>query len=231
MNRLRIVVSGLLAVTSLCVATTVSAGPLVALDTTMGRIVVELDLEQAPVSSRNFMRYVSEGHYDGTLFHRVVEGFVIQGGGLTVDMKDKPTHAPIVNEARNGLSNVTGALAMARESAIDSATAQFFVNVVDNVRLDHVDVPPEGVTVKRRGRGTFVTPSQADLVYGYAVFGRVVQGMNVVERIHHVPVHTVGRGEDTFENVPVEPVVILKAMPLSRMQLSTLPDSLRKIHD
>jgi len=221
MNRLRIALAGMLAAAALCVCPTAGAGPLVALDTTMGRIVVELDLDKAPVSGRNFMRYVSDGHYDGTLFHRVVEGFVIQGGGLTPDMKDKPTHAPIVNEARNGLSNVTGTLAMARESAVDSATAQFFVNVVDNPRLDHVDVPPEGVTVKRRGRDTFVPQAQADLVYGYAVFGRVVHGMDVVERIRHVPVHTVQRGDDAFENVPVELIVILKAAPLSPTQFPT----------
>ena len=215
MSRTRIVLAGLLAAASLSVAGMAQAGPLVAFDTTMGRIVVELDLDKAPVSGRNFMRYVSEGHYDGTLFHRVVEDFVIQGGGLTPDMQDKPTHAPIVNEARNGLSNVTGSLAMARETALDSATSQFFINVVDNARLDHVEVPPEGVTVKRRGRDILVTPSQAASVYGYAVFGRVVQGMDVVERIRHVPVRTVSRGEDSFENVPVEPVVILKAAPLS----------------
>ena len=174
------------------------AGPLVAFDTTMGRIVVELDLDKAPVSSRNFMRYVSEGHYDGTLFHRVVEGFVIQGGGLTTDMKDKPTHAPIVNESKNGLTNVTGSLAMARENALDSATAQFFINVVDNPRLDHVDVPPEGITVNRRGRDLFIAQSQSAMVYGYAVFGRVVQGMDVVERIRHVPVRTVARCRGRF---------------------------------
>jgi cyclophilin family peptidyl-prolyl cis-trans isomerase len=198
--------------------TPVFAGPLIAFDTTMGRIVVELDLEKAPVSSRNFMRYVSEGHYDGTLFHRVVEGFVIQGGGLTVDMQDKPTHAPIVNEANNGLTNATGTLAMARETAIDSATSQFFINVVDNPRLDHVDVPPEGITVNRRGRDVFVPQSQSATVYGYAVFGRVVEGMDVVERIRHVPVRTVVRGDDTFENVPAEPVIIRKAAPLSPAQ-------------
>jgi cyclophilin family peptidyl-prolyl cis-trans isomerase len=198
--------------------TPVFAGPLIAFDTTMGRIVVELDLEKAPVSSRNFMRYVSEGHYDGTLFHRVVEGFVIQGGGLTVDMQDKPTHAPIVNEANNGLTNATGTLAMARETAIDSATSQFFINVVDNPRLDHVDVPPEGITVNRRGRDVFIPQSQSATVYGYAVFGRVVEGMDVVERIRHVPVRTVVRGDDTFENVPAEPVIIRKAAPLSPAQ-------------
>ena len=218
MSRARLALAVALAVSALAFGTPVVAGPLVAFDTTMGRIVVELDLEKAPVSSRNFMRYVSEGHYDGTLFHRVVEGFVIQGGGLTVDMQDKPTHAPIVNEAKNGLTNVTGSLAMARETALDSATSQFFINVVDNPRLDHVDVPPEGITVNRRGRDMFIPQSQSAIVYGYAVFGRVVQGMDVVERIRHVPVKSVVRGDDTFENVPAEPVIIRKAAPLSPTQ-------------
>lgn len=189
----------------------VAAGPRVALDTDFGRIVVELDVDRAPASSRNFIRYVDERHYDGTLFHRVVDGFVIQGGGLLPDLSEKPTHAPIVNEARNGLSNVTGTLAMAREQGIDSATAQFYINVADNLRLDHVDVPPEGVTVTRRGRKAFVTAADADQVFGYAVFGRVVEGMDVVERIHHVAVHPVAHGDDVFQNVPVEPVVLQKA--------------------
>ncbi len=188
-----------------------AADPRVAIDTTMGRIVVELDPVQAPESSRNFLRYVEEKHYDGTLFHRVVEGFVIQGGGHTPDMNEKPTHAPIVNEARNGLSNIAGSLAMAREASVNSATAQFFVNVVDNPRLDHVDVPPEGVTVTRRGREIFVPQAEADQVFGYAVFGRVVDGLDVVERIRHVAVQQVGHGEDTYENVPIEPIVIQKA--------------------
>lgn len=187
------------------------APPQVALDTSLGRIVVELDAERAPQSTANFLRYVAEGHYDGTVFHRVVEGFVIQGGGLTADLREKPTRPAIVNEANNGLSNRTGTIAMAREAAVDSATSQFFINVVDNERLDHVAVPPEGVTVVRRGRDVFVPASEADRVYGYAVFGRVVSGMDVVENIRHVPVRTVGRGPDTFENVPVDPVEIRKA--------------------
>ncbi len=189
-------------------------GPRVALDTTMGRIVVELDVERAPATCRNFLRYVDEGHYDGTLFHRVVEDFVIQGGGLAPDMHELPTHEPIVNEARSpergGLSNGEGTVAMAREAAPDSATAQFFINVADNSRLDRIEVPPEGATVIRGGRRMVIPASMADTVAGYAVFGRVVDGMDVVERIRHVPVHTVVAG-DTYENVPVEPVVIQKA--------------------
>ena len=187
------------------------AGPRVALDTTMGRIVIELDPERAPVSSRNFLRYVAEGHYEGTLFHRVVEGFVVQAGGHTADMKEKPTHEPIANEARNGLSNVAGSVAMAREAKIDSATAQFYINVVDNLRLDHVDVPAEGITVTRRGKEVFVTPAESDTVFGYAVFGRVVEGMDVVERMRHVAVGSVTVGKDDFENVPIDPIVIGKA--------------------
>jgi cyclophilin family peptidyl-prolyl cis-trans isomerase len=187
-----------------------AAGPQVAFDTSLGRIVVELDVEHAPISSRNFLTYVADGHYDGTLIHRVVEDFVIQGGGLTPDMKEKPTRAPIVNEANNGLSNLTGTIAMARESAVDSATAQWYINVADNTRLDHVEVPPEGITVNRRGRDMFVPQSDAPRVYGYAVFGHVVEGMDVVERIRHVPVHTV-QADETYENVPVEPIVIRQA--------------------
>ena len=202
---------------AVCCGPAFAAAPRVAFETTVGRIVVELDPEHAPVTCRNFVRYVSEGHYDGTLIHRVMEGFVIQGGGLSPSMDEKPTHEPIVNEARSaaggGLSNVAGSLAMAREDAVDSATAQWFINVVDNPRLDHVDVPPEGVTVMRRGRPLFVTPAEADRVFGYAVFGRVVDGMDVVERIRHVAVGTVVRGE-TYENVPVEPIVIKKAVLL-----------------
>jgi peptidyl-prolyl cis-trans isomerase A (cyclophilin A) len=190
-----------------------AADPRVAFDTSMGRIVVELDIGHAPITCRNFMRYVSEGHYDGTLIHRVVADFVIQGGGLTPDMVEKKTREAIPNEARNGLSNVTGTIAMAREDAPNSATAQFYINVADNLRLDHVEVPPEGVTVTRRGKETFVPKAEADRVFGYAVFGHVVEGMDVVERIRQVPVHTVEAGE-TYENVPVDAIVIRKAVLL-----------------
>ncbi len=187
-----------------------AAGPRVALDTSMGRIVVELDPEHAPVSTQNFLRYVADGHYDGTLFHRAVENFVIQGGGLDAQMNETSTRPPIVNEAKNGLSNRAGTIAMARETAIDSATAQFYINVVDNARLDHVDVPPEGVTVTRGGKEIHVMPGESDRVFGYAVFGHVVEGMDVVERIRHVPVHTVAE----YENVPVENIIITKAVLL-----------------
>ena len=191
-----------------------AAGPRVAFDTSMGRVVVELDPGHAPVSTQNFLRYVADRHYDGTLFHRVVENFVIQGGGLDAQMNEKPARSPIVNEASNGLANRLGTIAMARETAIDSATAQFYINVVDNPRLDHVEVPPEGVTVTRAGKEIHVMPDAADRVFGYAVFGHVVEGMDVVERIRHAPVHTVGRGEDMRENVPIENIIITKAVLL-----------------
>ncbi len=187
-----------------------ASNPRVAFETSMGRIVVELDPVHAPVSTQNFLRYVADGHYDGTLFHRVVENFVIQGGGLDAQMNEKPTRPAIVNEAKNGLPNRAGTIAMAREAAIDSATAQFYINVVDNLRLDHVDVPPEGVSVTRGGKEIHVMPDEADRVFGYAVFGRVVEGIDVVERVRHVPVHTVGE----YENVPVENIIITKAVLL-----------------
>jgi cyclophilin family peptidyl-prolyl cis-trans isomerase len=201
---------------SACAIGRVDPHPRVALDTTMGRIVVELDGERAPVTTANFLRYTREGHYDGTIFHRVVETFVVQGGGHLPSMAEKPTGAPIVNEARavdkGGLSNVTGTIAMARETAIDSATSQFFINVVDNLRLDHVDVPPEGATVMGRTGPRFVTKADENSVFGYAVFGRVVEGMDVVERMRHVAVRTVGE----YENVPVTPVVLTKAALLPK---------------
>ena len=216
-SRIACIASALALGVALCCGPVFAAAPRVAFETTVGRIVVELDPEHAPVTSRNFVRYVTEGHYDNTLIHRVMAAFVIQGGGLSPSMDEKPTHEPIVNEARSvasgGLSNVAGSLAMAREDAVGSATAQWFINVVDNPRLDHVDVPPEGVTVMRRGKPLYVTPAEADRVFGYAVFGRVVDGMEVVERIRQVAVGTVVHGE-TYENVPVEQIVIRRAVLL-----------------
>ena len=154
----------------------------VRLATSAGDIVVELDREKAPKSVDNFVQYVKAGHYDGTVFHRVIDGFMIQGGGLKSDMSEKPTRAPIALEARNGLSNLRGTLAMARTQVLDSATAQFFINVVDNVRLDTAGG-------------------------GYAVFGKVVDGMDVVDRIKGMPTTTKGM----HQNVPVADVVIKKA--------------------
>lgn len=166
----------------------VSAGdPRVELKTSMGTIVVELDATAAPISTENFLAYVEDGSYDGTIFHRVIPGFMAQGGGFTPDMKQKPTKSSIKNEAGNGLKNLRGTLAMARTMVVDSATAQFFVNLVDNSFLDHTANTPQG--------------------YGYAVFGKVVSGMEVVDAMATVPTHTVGQ----FQDVPQTAIVIEKA--------------------
>ena len=165
--------------------TAATAKPQVRLETTMGEILVELDSEKAPLSAENFLTYVDEGFYEGTIFHRVIDGFMIQGGGFTSDMKKKDTNEPVLNEAKNGLSNVRGTLAMARMQNPHSATAQFFINLVDNTRLDH--------------------PSFDG--WGYAVFGRVIQGMEVVDAISKVAKTRVGPHGD----VPTEPVLIEKA--------------------
>ncbi len=158
----------------------------VRLDTSAGAIVIELDAEKAPRSVANFVDYVKAGHYDGTIFHRVIPDFMIQGGGFTPEMAQKPTKAPIPLESRNGLANVRGTVAMARTMVPDSATAQFFINVKDNPFLDAANA--------RDGQG-------------YAVFGRVSSGMEVVDKIRAVA--TGNRGP--HQNVPVEPVIIRKA--------------------
>ena len=164
-----------------------AANPRVKLMTNYGLIVVELYPDKAPESVKNFLRYVREGHYNGTLFHRVIPGFMIQGGGFDKDFHQKPTHAPIKNEAGNGLKNLAGTIAMARTSDPNSATAQFFINTVDNAFLDHKDDSERG--------------------YGYAVFGKVVEGMDVVKRIESLPTHNVG----PFSDVPVQDAYIDKA--------------------
>jgi cyclophilin family peptidyl-prolyl cis-trans isomerase len=161
-----------------------SGNPVVVIETSAGTITAELYKDRAPVSVENFLRYVADGHYTGTIWHRVVPGYVIQGGGYTPDMREKPTRRPIQNEATNGLSNVRGTLAMARTRAARSATAQFYINVATNTALDHRGFSPED--------------------FGYAVFGRVLEGMDVVDRI--AAVKTGGR--DGMENVPVTPVLI-----------------------
>jgi peptidyl-prolyl cis-trans isomerase A (cyclophilin A) len=158
----------------------------VKLSTSLGDIVVELDREKAPKTVDNFLQYVKAGHYDGTIFHRVIETFMIQGGGMKADMSEKATRAPIPLESRNGLSNVRGTIAMARTSDPNSATAQFFINVVDNGRLDQANA--------RDGNG-------------YAVFGKVVAGMDVVDKIKAVPV----ADKAGHQNVPTAPVIIKKA--------------------
>ncbi|MDZ3824829.1 MAG: peptidylprolyl isomerase [Pseudoxanthomonas sp.] len=162
--------------------------PQVVLRTTMGEITVELDKRSAPVTVDNFLKYVQAGHYDGTIFHRVIDNFMIQGGGYTAELTGKGTRAAIMNEAPNGLKNTRGTLAMARTADPHSATAQFFINVVDNPALDHIAT----------------TDSRS---WGYAVFGKVVSGMDVVDAIKAVPT----RQQGMMENLPVEPVVIEKA--------------------
>ena len=158
----------------------------VRLQTSAGDIVIALQPDKAPRSVENFLQYVRAGHYDGTIFHRVIESFMIQGGGFDAQLNQKPTRAPIPLESRNGLNNVRGSVAMARTAVPDSATAQFFINVVDNAFLDAAN--------SRDGNG-------------YAVFGQVVDGMDVVDRIRAVP--TASRGP--HQNVPTMPITIRKA--------------------
>ncbi len=159
--------------------------PRVLIQTNLGDIVVELDRKRAPVTVENFLRYVREGFYDGTIFHRVIDGFMIQGGGFTPEFRRKQTYAPIQNEADNGLKNVRGTIAMARTRNPHSATAQFFINVADNKFLDHTRPTLNG--------------------WGYTVFGKVVEGMDVVDRIRRVPT---GPGGPFPKDVPRETVVI-----------------------
>ena len=156
------------------------------IETSMGTVTLELDEAKAPATVANFVRYAKEGFYDGTVFHRVIDGFMIQGGGFTGDMEQKATHEAIANEATNGLKNVRGTIAMARTMVVDSATSQFFINLVDNDFLDFRSPTPQG--------------------FGYAVFGRVTDGMDVVDAIAKVRTGSVGG----FQDVPVEPVLIRK---------------------
>lgn len=160
---------------------------MVKLHTNLGTISLELDAEKAPVTVKNFLHYVEDGHYDNTIFHRVIDGFMIQGGGFAPGMKQKETRAAIENEAHNGLKNVRGSIAMARTNDPHSATAQFFINVVDNDFLD------------------FRAPSGSG--WGYCVFGKVVEGMDVVDRIKAVKTGNKGFHQD----VPLEDVIIEKA--------------------
>ncbi|MDX1435006.1 MAG: peptidylprolyl isomerase [Gammaproteobacteria bacterium] len=164
--------------------------PRVRLETSLGPIVIELDRARAPATVDNFLAYVADGFYDGTVFHRVIADFMIQGGGFTPELERKGTRTAIRNEAGNGLSNVRGSIAMARTSQPHSATAQFFINVEDNPNLD------------------FRAPTQSG--FGYAVFGRVVEGMDVVDAIRKVP--TGARGP--YRDVPTTPVVIERAVLL-----------------
>ncbi len=165
-----------------------SANPVVVLDTSLGEIRIELYPDRAPITVQNFLKYVEGKHYDGLIFHRVIPNFMIQGGGFTPDMREKRSGNPIKNEAGNGLKNDRGTIAMARTQVVDSATAQFFINVKDNGSLNHQDETARG--------------------FGYAVFGKVIQGMDVVDRIVHVPTGSHGHHGD----VPVDPVVIRSAV-------------------
>ena len=159
---------------------------MVEMHTSKGLITLELDAEKAPVTVANFIEYVKSGHFDGTIFHRVIPGFVIQGGGMESGMKEKPTQPPIENEADNGLKNVTGSICMARTNDPHSATSQFFINLKDNQFLDHTEKNPQG--------------------WGYAVFGQVTDGMDVVEAIAAVQTGNAGFHQD----VPVEDIVVEK---------------------
>ena len=159
--------------------------PVVVIETSAGTITAELFKDRAPVSVENFLQYARDGHYAGTLWHRVVAGYVIQGGGYTPEMVEKAVRPPIQNEATNGLSNRRGTLAMARTRMARSATSQFYINVSSNSSLDHRGFSPDD--------------------FGYAVFGRVLEGMDVVDRIAAVKTTTTREG---MENVPVTPVLI-----------------------
>lgn len=175
----------LVLLSAFCFATAWAANPQVELKTSQGTIVIELDADKAPKTVENFLQYAKDGFYNGTIFHRVIDNFMIQGGGFTPDMQQKPTRAPIPNEAKNGLKNVTGSIAMARTADPHSASAQFFINLKDNSFLDY--------------------PSRDG--WGYAVFGKVVQGLDVVQKIGKVATGNAGM----HQNVPTTPIVIESA--------------------
>lgn len=156
---------------------------MIVMETNLGTMKIDLHSAEAPLTCTNFLAYVRDGFYDGTIFHRVIPNFVLQGGGMTETMHEKQTNAPIKNEADNGLKNLRGTLSMARTQAVDSATSQFFINLQDNAFLDH------GVRD-----------------FGYAVFARITEGMDVVDAIAQVPTTDVG----FHQSVPVEPVIITK---------------------
>ena len=166
-----------------------AANTRVTMTTSKGTIVLELDAAKAPKTVANFLAYAKAGHYDGTIFHRVIKGFMIQGGGFEPGMRQRPTNAPIENEADNGLKNVVGAIAMARTSDPNSATAQFFINTANNDFLNFTARTVQG--------------------WGYAVFGKVIEGMDVVRKIEGAPTHHVG----PYGDVPVEDVIIEKIEP------------------
>ena len=159
---------------------------MIILTTNFGDIHIELNKEKAPVSSKNFLKYCQDGFYEGTIFHRVIKGFMIQGGGFTADMQEKEMRAPIVNEANRGLKNLNGTIAMARTDAPHSATSEFFINIANNTFLDHTTTTNAG--------------------WGYAVFGEVTIGMDVVKKIAKIKTKSIGE----FDDVPKESIVIEK---------------------
>jgi len=164
-----------------------STNPIARIETSMGEIVLELDTANSPITVANFIDYAKEGFYEGTIFHRVIDGFMIQGGGLTADMRDKANKKPpIKNEAGNGLKNDHGTIAMARTGVVDSATSQFFINVNDNSFLNHTAPTPQG--------------------FGYAVFGKVTSGLDTVDKIRQVKTGNQGMHQD----VPLETITIQK---------------------
>jgi cyclophilin family peptidyl-prolyl cis-trans isomerase len=172
----------------LAIATVSAAAPRVEMQTSLGNMIIELDAEKAPVTVDNFLKYVNEGHYNGTIFHRVIDGFMIQGGGFTPSMEEKPTGESIRNEAGNGLKNQRGTIAMARRPDPHSASAQFFINHRDNAALDH--------------------PGHDG--WGYAVFGKLVQGTEVLDKIAKVPTGN----RSGHQDVPLEPVLIQSVVVL-----------------
>ena len=181
-----LVLVGIFVLTALAASDTAAQGnPVVVLKTNMGEVTIELFQDKAPISVANFLAYANDGYYSGTVFHRVIQQFMIQGGGMTADLSPKQTRDPIKNEATNGVTNARGTLSMARTNAVDSATSQFFINTVNNARsLDN-----SGTDARS---------------YGYAVFGKVIEGMDVVDKIAAVN----PRSQGSHQNVPVEPVVI-----------------------
>jgi len=177
----------------------------VKLETSEGNIVLQLDITRAPLSVLNFLKYVRSGHYDGTIFHRVIKNFMIQGGGFTPEIERKKTNAPILNEADNGLKNLRGTIAMARTNDPHSGTTQFFINVVDNPFLDHKSKTPRG--------------------WGYAVFGHVIKGMNVVDKIRNLPT---GPNGPFQSDVPVKMVMIHKATIIESKAEAKTPNTIKK---
>ncbi|GAA6140733.1 peptidylprolyl isomerase [Hydrogenophaga sp. 5NK40-0174] len=212
--------AGLVAGLGISAAALADSLPQVRLKTSMGDIVVELYPDKAPKTVENFLQYVQGNHYDGTVFHRVIDGFMIQGGGFDAKLNEKPTRAPVKHEgqaalAAGGPRNVVGTLAMARTPAPHSATAQFFINVKDNAFLDPTPIPPgdpvpsftyRGKEYKNVPRARLLAAGE---LYGYTVFGKVIEGMDVVNRIKTVPTGAAGPFRS---DVPKEPVTIIKAI-------------------